>query len=172
MKIGLKKIIELSLFSTMIIALYAIESLINPTFFRLGLGNALILYLLLKKEVSSAFLTVLLKIAASGFITGSIASPVFLAISAASISSFGVMVVFVKVFQTGPIGASIPASCAHNTIILISAELVIKGIFSSLFPFIFLFSIFSGLLTGTAAYAIFVSLKNLDTKQDVYKISL
>ncbi|MBN1620270.1 Gx transporter family protein [candidate division WOR-3 bacterium] len=172
MKIGLRRIIELSLFSTLIIALHAIESLINPTFFRLGLGNALILYLLLKKDVSSAFLTVLLKIAASGFITGSIVSPVFLAISAASMSSFAVMVIFIKVFRTGPIGASVPASCAHNAIVLISAELVIKGIFSSLFPFIFVFSIFSGILTGTAAYAIFISLKNLDTKQDVYKINL
>lgn len=171
MKIKLDKIIELSVFSTIAIALHVMESFLNPTSFRIGFGNAVVLYLIMKGNVSSAFFTVLLKIAASGIITGSMLTPVFLAVSVASLSSFAVMCFFVKIPGSGPIGASVAASCLHNVIILFFADIIVRGIMSSLFPFVFAFSVFTGLITGTVTHILSKTLKNLDTKPDAYKIT-
>ncbi|MBN1151088.1 Gx transporter family protein [candidate division WOR-3 bacterium] len=171
MKIGLGKIIELSVFSSLVVSLHTIESFLNPTFFKIGLGNAVVLYLILNRRTSTALITTLLKIAAYGFLSGSFLSPVFFAVLFASISSFTLMAVFIRVLKTGPIGASIPASCAHNLVILLFAEILIRGITSSLFPFVFAFSVLTGFITGWAAFISLKTLKNLDTKKDEYKIT-
>lgn len=170
MKIGLKKIIELSVFSSLVVSLHTIESFLNPTFFKIGLGNVVILYLIMSKRTSTALIATILKVVSYGFLSGSFLTPIFLAVFSASISSFMLMTIFIRVFKIGPIGASIPASCVHNVVILLFAEIIIKGIASSLFPFVFAFSILTGLITGWAAFISLKTLKNLDTKRDEYKI--
>lgn len=145
-------LVELTIFATIAAGFHIIESYVNPTFFRIGLGNAVILFLIRMKNLKLATATLGLKVFFGSGVTGTLFSPIFIAILIASASSFGIMFMFNRIPKLGPVAISIAGSCSHNLVILGFANIWLNNIFSMLWPYFILFSIFSGSLTGLIVF--------------------
>ena len=145
-------IIELSIYSTLAIGFHIIETIINPTFFKIGIGNAVILLLIRQKKIKIALFTALLKVFFGSLFSGSLLTPIFISSLFASILSFFIMFLMSKENVFGPVGVSICGSISHNFVLLAFSNLIISGIFSSLWSIFILFSLLSGSITGLIVF--------------------
>lgn len=149
----------LSIFLGLSIVLYVLETFIpRPApWFRLGLSNAFILFILIWFGIKEAFIISILRTFTGSVILGNLFSPSFiLSISGSFVSLFIMFmcIMFVKYIST--IGISVMGASAHMlTQILIACKMfvgisAVKGLIFVLLPF----TVISGIITGYIAYII------------------
>lgn len=153
------KIALLSIFLALSIVLYALETFIpKPApWFRLGLSNAFILFILIWFGIKEAFIVSILRTFIGSIILGNLFSPAFILSISASLASICVM--FILIISTKWISAvgisALGASANMFTQILIACKMfvgmsAVKGLIFVLLPF----AIVSGIITGYVAYTI------------------
>lgn len=165
-------IVEIAIYSTLTVSLSLLENIINPTIFKIGFANTVILLLLRKKKYKVSLLVTILKIIFGAIFSGSFFSVIFFGIFISSSLSYIIMYLLSFIKKIGPVSVSITSSIFHNLILLLFSSLIVKDLFFSLWSYIFLFSIISGGITGYFTYIIeLFTLKSKNTNYNVDKIS-
>ena len=153
------KISLLSIFLGLSIILYVIETYIpRPApWFRLGLSNAFILFILIWFGIKEAFIIAFLRSITGAIILGNIFSPSFILSIGGSTVSIIVMyisILFLRGIST--IGISVLGASFHMLTQIFLASFIfvgimaIKGLIITLIPF----AVVSGVITGYIAYII------------------
>ena len=152
---SLKKLTLLSLFTTISLAVYAIESAVPPLVpipgIKLGLANIVTLVLLRRFRAGDALLVLCCRILLSALLFGQALSLLYSL--AGGLASLLVMWLFMKllrkqwIFLTGAMGG-----LTHNTGQLLTAWMITAtdGVFAYL-PFLVLSGVITGLFTGLCA---------------------
>jgi len=149
----------LTIFLGFSIVLYVLETYIpKPApWFRLGLSNAFILFLLIWFGFKEAFLVSLLRTLTGSIILGNLFSPSAILSFSGSFVSICVMyilIIFARHLST--VGISVAGASVHMiTQILIASQMLvgkfaIRGLVSVLLPF----AVVSGIITGYVAYIV------------------
>lgn len=152
---SVKKITLLSLFATLSLAIYAVESAIPPLVpipgIKLGLANIITLILLQHFSGRDALLVLLTRIALSALLFGQALSLLY-SLAGGALSLLAMLVVMKLLrkrflFLTGAMGG-----LAHNTAQLLTAWAVTAtpGVLAYL-PFLILSGVITGLFTGLCA---------------------
>ena len=151
----------LSIMLGLSIIFYVIETYIpRPApWFRLGLSNAFILFILIWYGIKEAFIISILRTITGSIILGNIFSPSFILSISGSIVSITVMyfsILFLR--YVSAIGISVLGAISHmfTQILLASTMFVgimaIRGLVMTLIPF----AVISGIITGYIAYIILI----------------
>jgi len=149
----------LSIFLALSIILYVLETFIpRPApWFRLGLSNAFILFILIWFGWKEAFTVAVLRTITGSMILGNLFSPSFiLSISGSFVSICVMYALVISTRHISAVGISAVGASAHMlTQILIACKMLvgisaIKGLIFILLPF----ALISGIITGYIAYII------------------
>lgn len=150
-----KKLTLLALYTTIALAIYAVESLIPPLVpipgIKLGLANIITLFVLSKHTAKDAFCVLFARILIAGFLFGQVLSILYSL--AGGLLCLLVMVLIQQLLQKHflPI-TSIFGALAHNAGQLLVAIIIVKSISPLAYlPFFILSAIITGLFTGICA---------------------
>ncbi len=135
------------------VTLYTFESYIPKPypFFRLGLANIVVLFLLYCNSYKEALIVVISKTLIGGFFTGTLLSPTALMSISGSLIAFLVMVLFLKTkLKFSPIGISILGAVFHNLtqIIVVRFVLIKENEIFYLTPILILLGLLTGMIMG------------------------
>jgi heptaprenyl diphosphate synthase len=136
-------------------AVYIIESLIMSMlplpFIRLGLSNIVILYLVLERQLTAAFVVTIAKSVLGGVATFSLLSPMLLLSLGGGLIAVTVMSLGLLVRPRFSIfGISVMGALAHNTaqLVLVRLLLIDTDALFRLTPILILIALISGLVTA------------------------
>lgn len=147
----LKRLVIISMLTTMAIVLSILESFI-PVFIpgvKLGLANVIILIMLYEFKSYEALLVNIIRILLVGLLRGTLLTPTFLMSLSGGMLSFLIMFLFSRIKVFSIIGVSVLGSVFHCVgqiliaIILLSTDAVIYYL-----PFIAILSLATGVLSG------------------------
>lgn len=147
----LKRLVIISMLTTMAIVLSILESFI-PVFIpgvKLGLANVIILIMLYEFKSYEALLVNIIRILLVGLLRGTLLTPTFLMSLSGGMLSFLIMFLFSRIKIFSIIGVSVLGSVFHCVgqiliaIILLSTDAVIYYL-----PFIAILSLATGVLSG------------------------
>lgn len=147
----LKRLVIISMLTTMAIVLSILESFI-PVFIpgvKLGLANVIILIMLYEFKSYEALLVNIIRILLVGLLRGTLLTPTFLMSLSGGMLSFLIMFLFSRIKVFSIIGVSVLGSIFHCVgqiliaIILLSTDAVIYYL-----PFIAILSLATGVLSG------------------------
>lgn len=147
----LKRLVIISMLTTMAIVLSILESFI-PVFIpgvKLGLANVIILIMLYEFKSYEALLVNIIRILLVGLLRGTLLTPTFLMSLSGGMLSFIIMFLFSRIKIFSIIGVSVLGSVFHCVgqiliaIILLSTDAVIYYL-----PFIAILSLATGVLSG------------------------
>lgn len=151
---SLKRVVIISMLTTMAIVLSILESFI-PVFVpgvKLGLANVIILIMLHEFKSYEALMVNIIRILLVGLLRGTIMTPTFLMSLSGGMLSFLIMLIFSKIKVFSIIGVSVLGSVSHClgqiliAIILLSTNAVIYYL-----PFIGVLSLATGVISGLIA---------------------
>jgi heptaprenyl diphosphate synthase len=173
MKLIIKnKIIQYAFFSAAATTVYFLESMVVRAlpfpFLRIGLANAIILYLIMQREFIMAFTVNIAKTLIGGLISFTLMSPATLLSIGGGIGSFLIMILLImSSIRFSILGISIGGAVTHNIIqILLVRWLIIpRDSILYLLPVLMLIGIVTGLITGIIAYELRIKLTGTDECQ-------
>lgn len=147
----LKRLVMISMLTTMAIVLSILESFI-PVFIpgvKLGLANVIILIMLYEFKSYEALLVNIIRILLVGLLRGTLLTPTFLMSLSGGMLSFLIMFLFSRIKVFSVIGVSVLGSVSHCigqiliAIILLSTNAVVYYL-----PFIAVLSLATGVISG------------------------
>lgn len=154
---GPRKIVFLSLMTTLAMSLQIIESIFpNPLpWIRIGLANIIILVILVLFGIKEGLIVTLVRVFMASILLGTIFGPTFWLSLSAGVTSTVTMGLMMNWFSErfSIIGVSIFGAYIHNlTQLLVVSFFIIKdsGIFN-LLPILLITAFIAGMITGTAA---------------------
>lgn len=159
-------IIQYAFFTAVATTVYFLESMavraLPIPFLRIGLANAIILYLLIKKNFVFAFTVNILKTLIGGLISFTLLSPATILSICGGIGSLLVMwILLVSRIKFSIIGVSIAGAVTHNIIQIIFVRWLIipRDSVLNLMPILMLIGIATGFVTGIIAHELCIKLE-------------
>ena len=151
---NIKRVAIISMLLAMAIVLSIVEGMIPLSIpgVKLGLANVIILIMLYEFKVGEAFCVQLLRILIATLLRGTFLNPAFFMSLSGGFLAFIIMLIFSRIKLFTPIGVSVMGSIFHVTgqrlvaIIIMGTDAVIYYL-----PFIALFSLATGILSGLVA---------------------
>lgn len=162
----LKKIVRLSMFAAIMVALSIVESYI-PIFngsipgFKLGLANIIVIILLYLYSFKDALYVSILRIFIVGLLRTGLFSTTFIFSISGAILSLIMMFLFKKT-KLSIIGVSIVGSVSHSIGQILAATIILQNINLNYYlPFMIIFSIITGIIIGIISKEIVNHLKEI-----------
>ncbi len=150
------RLIHLAFFTAFAIAIYVVESFVPKPFpfMKLGLANVVVLLLLVSGNFRYAFLVVIGKTIAGGFLSGLLLSPTTLLSLSGSVASLCVMTLFMRSkINFSIIGLSILGAVSHNLIQIVVVRFILikENTIFYLTPLLIIMGIVTGIVIGYIA---------------------
>ena len=156
-KVNRNYVFFLALMTALASSLFLLEFLLPKPFpfMKIGLSNIIVLSLVLSSYYKEALLVSVSKSFIGSFVTGTLFSPTFLLSFCGGVTSCIVMIVFSKVLRgVSVFGLSVIGAFVHlmSQLFLVRILLIREDSIFSLYPFLALSAIVTGLFTGILCY--------------------
>ena len=161
-----RQTVRLAVMVAMAMGLHAVEGLVSYVSpmpgIRLGLANIVILICFSFFREGQVFLVTLLRLLLTGLILGTFLTPSFWISAGGGLLSFGAMALLNGRREVSVIGVSLAGAAAHNLgqLLAVAALLASSSVFYYL-PWLLLWSVPMGFLTGFSAKAAIKALRNI-----------
>ncbi len=160
-RINAQKICFYSLLSAASMVVSYLESLLSLAFIapgiKLGLANAVVLLLVMRRDIKGAFLVNIVRVLLSSLLFGSAISLAFSL--AAGIASIIVSAVFVEFKSISAVGVSVLGGVTHNVVQCVVAVVITGAAVLYYLPVLIVAGVISGVLVGVVSQILFKKVK-------------